>query len=63
HWVDGGNGGLEGSFPTNPACLAVLAALLPGLAVRVHGTPYQWGNPCRPWLAFEADAFLASLNG
>lgn len=61
HWVDGGNGGLTGSFPTNPACLASLAAR-PNLAIRVHGTPYQWDSPCRPWLAFERDAFLSSLE-
>lgn len=61
HWVDGGNGCLEGSFPTNPACLASLVAR-PNLAIRVHGTPYQWRSPCRPWLAFEADAFLVSLK-
>lgn len=63
HWVDGGNGGLAGgSFPTNPCSLARLAAL-PNLAIRVHGSPYQWGNDCRPFLAFEADAFLDSVEG
>lgn len=61
HWVDGGNGGLSGSFPTNPACLASLAAR-PNLAIRVHGTPYQWRNARRPWLALERDAFIASLE-
>lgn len=61
HWVDGGNGDLAGSFPTNPACLASLAGRR-GLAIRVHGTPYQWENSCRPWLAFERDAFLSSLD-
>lgn len=63
HWVDGGNGGLAGgSFPTNMCSLARLAAL-PNLAIRVHGSPYQWGNNCRPFLAFEADAFLDSVEG
>lgn len=63
HWVDGGNGDLAGgSFPTNKFSLARLAAL-PNLAIRVHGTPYQWGNPCRPFLAFEANSFLASVEG
>lgn len=63
HWVDGGNGDLAGgSFPTNECSLARLAAL-PNLAIRVHGTPYQWGNHCRPFLAFEADAFVASVEG
>ena len=63
HWVDGGNGHLAGgSFPTNVCSLARLAAL-PNLAIRVHGTPYQWGNHCRPFLTLEADAFLASVEG
>lgn len=63
HWVDGGNGGLAGgSFPTNTCSLARLAAL-PNLVIRVHGSPYQWGNNCRPFLAFEADAFLDSVEG
>lgn len=63
HWVDGGNGDLAGgSFPTNMCSLARLAAL-PNLAIRVHGTPYQWGNHCRPFLAFEADTFVASVEG
>lgn len=63
HWVDGGNGDLAGgSFPTNLCSLARLAEL-PNLAIRVHGTPYQWGNHCRPFLAFEADAFVASVEG
>eukprot|EP00752_Nemacystus_decipiens_P010136 g9032.t2 len=63
HWVDGGNGGLAGgSFPTNMSSLARLAAL-PNLVIRVHGSPYQWGNNCRPFLAFEADAFLDSVEG
>lgn len=63
HWVDGGNGGLAGgSFPTNMCSLARLAAL-PNLVIRVHGSPYQWSNNCRPFLAFEADAFLDSVEG
>lgn len=63
HWVDGGNGGLAGgSFPTNMCSLARLAAL-PNLIIRVHGSPYQWGNNCRPFLASEADAFLDSVEG
>ena len=63
HWVDGGNGGLAGgSFPTNMCSLARLAAL-PNLIIRVHGSPYQWSNNCRPFLAFEADAFLDSVEG
>lgn len=62
HWVDGGNGNLAGSFPTNQACLASLAGRR-NVAIRVHGTPYQWRNSCRPWLAFERDAFLSSLRG
>lgn len=63
HWVDGGNGDLAGgSFPTNICSLARLAAL-PNLAIRVHGTPYQWVNRCRPFLALEADAFVASVEG
>ncbi len=63
HWVDGGNGHLSGgSFPTNMSSLARLAAL-PNLAIRVHGTPYQWGNHCRPFLTLEADAFLAAVEG
>ena len=62
HWVDGGNGGLAGgSFPTNSCSLARLAALS-NLVIRVHGSPYQWGNNCRPFLAFEADAFLDSVE-
>lgn len=63
HWVDGGNGDLAGgSFPTNMCSLARLAAL-PNLVIRVHGSPYQWGNNCRPFLAFEANAFLDSVEG
>lgn len=62
HWVDGGNGHVAGgSFPTNMSSLARLAAL-PNLAIRVHGTPYQWGNHCRPFLTLEADAFLAAVE-
>lgn len=61
HWIDGGNGDLAGSFPDNSAALVSLASRQ-GLAVRVHGTPYQWGNPCRPWLALEKDKFLTSLE-
>ncbi|CAM9838799.1 unnamed protein product, partial [Hapterophycus canaliculatus] len=63
HWVDGGNGGVAGgSFPINLCSLARLAAL-PNLAIRVHGTPYQWGNLCRPWLVYEAINFVASVEG
>ncbi|CAM9993335.1 unnamed protein product [Scytosiphon promiscuus] len=63
HWVDGGNGGVAGgSFPINLCSLARLAAL-PNLAIRVHGTPYQWGNLCRPWLVYEAANFMASVEG
>lgn len=60
HWVDGGNGDLAGSFPSDPACLAALASRR-SLAVRVHGTAYQWRDPCRPHMAIERDMFLSSL--
>lgn len=61
HWIDGGNGMLDGSFATNPVALAALAARS-SVDIRLHGTPYQWGNPSRPWLAFERDAFSATLD-
>lgn len=63
HWVDGGNGGVAGgSFPINLCSLARLAAI-PNLAIRVHGTPYQWGNLSRPWLVYEAADFVSSVEG
>ncbi|CAM9342412.1 unnamed protein product [Ectocarpus sp. 12 AP-2014] len=62
HWVDGANAAVAGSFPTNLRSLARLAAL-PNLSIRVHGTPYQWSSQYRPWLASEATAFLASVEG
>ncbi|CAM9590734.1 unnamed protein product [Ectocarpus sp. 12 AP-2014] len=62
HWVDGANAAVAGSFPTNLRSLARLAAF-PNLSIRVHGTPYQWSSQYRPWLASEATAFLASVEG
>lgn len=32
------------------------------LRLYVHGTPYQWHNPERPWIAVEAQAFAQALS-
>ncbi|KAG5190597.1 hypothetical protein JKP88DRAFT_205417 [Tribonema minus] len=62
HWVDAGNGMHRGSLPADAAALAALAAEHPSVRLRVHGSPYQWRNADRPWLALERDAFVRAVG-
>ena len=42
--------------------LGVAAAAHPGLRVILHGTPRQWDDPARPWLAVEKNRCIAMLS-
>ncbi|CEG36613.1 Conserved developmentally regulated protein [Plasmopara halstedii] len=57
HWLDSGNGSLEGAFPTDKSALAVLARY-EQLNLFVHVTPYQYEARQRPWIKNEVNSFI-----
>jgi hypothetical protein len=42
--------------------LGAAAAAQPRLRVILHGTPRQWDDPTRPWLAAEKNRCIAALS-
>ena len=42
--------------------LGAAATAQPRLRVTLHGTPRQWDDPLRPWLAVEKNRSLATLR-
>lgn len=61
HWLDSGNGSLDGALPTEEAALAVLARY-EQLRLFVHVTPYQYEARQRPWIRNEVNSFVNKMN-
>lgn len=58
HFVDAGLTVPGNIFPVGPEELAALRAVAcEGFAVWLHGTPRQWEDPARPFVAEETQAF------
>ena len=55
----------RGVFLTDPRDLQNLAQemkqSLPHLSIMLHGTPRQWGDNTRPWIAAEKKQFINGL--
>jgi len=60
HFLDAGAQRLGAAHIVDAATLAALRCELRrrGVRVWVHGTPRQWADPARPWLAQEAAEFV-----
>ena len=60
HLLDAGAQRRGAAHLVDAATLAALRRELRrrGVRVRVHGTPRQWADPARPWLAKEAAEFV-----
>ncbi|CAI5728368.1 unnamed protein product [Hyaloperonospora brassicae] len=61
HWLDPGNGSLQGAMPTGDGCLSVLAQY-EQLRLFVHVTPYQYEARTRPWIKAEVNSFVNKMN-
>lgn len=75
HWLDAGNGSLEGCFPDCPKVVAYIIAHKyvfstgyifknvsnGSILVRIHATPYQIASTKRPWLVRELEKFYKNL--
>ncbi|KAF1791621.1 Uncharacterized protein GQ600_23322 [Phytophthora cactorum] len=61
HWLDAGNGSLEGAMPTEETALAVLSRY-EQLRLFVHVTPYQYEARQRPWIKAEVNSFVNKMN-
>ncbi|KAF4044292.1 hypothetical protein GN244_ATG03381 [Phytophthora infestans] len=61
HWLDTGNGSLEGAMPTEETALAVLSRY-EQLRLFVHVTPYQYESRLRPWIKTEVNSFVTKMN-
>ncbi|KAL4128914.1 hypothetical protein PRIC2_007894 [Phytophthora ramorum] len=61
HWLDSGNGSLEGALPTEELALSVLARY-DQLRLFVHVTPYQYDASKRPWIKTEVNNFVNRMN-
>ncbi|CAH0518536.1 unnamed protein product [Peronospora belbahrii] len=61
HWLDSGNGLLEGALPTEELALSVLSRY-ERLRLFVHVTPYQYHARTRPWIKAEVNSFVNKMN-
>ncbi|KAL3670136.1 hypothetical protein V7S43_004451 [Phytophthora oleae] len=61
HWLDSGNGSLEGAMPTQETALSVLSRY-EQLRLFVHATPYQYDSRQRPWIKTEVNNFVNKMN-
>ncbi|CAI5701046.1 unnamed protein product [Peronospora effusa] len=61
HWLDSGNGLLEGAMPTEELALSVLSRY-ERLRLFVHVTPYQYSARTRPWVKAEVNSFVKKMK-
>ncbi|KAE8904172.1 hypothetical protein PF005_g21678 [Phytophthora fragariae] len=61
HWLDSGNGSLEGAMPTEELALSVLSRY-EQLRLFVHVTPYQYEARTRPWIKTEVNDFVNKMD-
>ncbi|RLN66311.1 hypothetical protein BBP00_00002277 [Phytophthora kernoviae] len=61
HWLDSGNGSLQGVLPSDELALTVLSRY-EHLRLFVHVTPYQYEADTRPWIKTEVNSFVKKMD-